>query len=148
MKIRWGHSVSNSFHVSNGVRQGGVLSPVLFAVCLDGLLGELADCGCGCYWRNLFAGAFCYANDIVLLAPCASALRVMLNICCSYASTLGLKFNPEKSQLICFRLRHTHPCSATIKFHDTTLPYSNEVTHLGHVLSHTILMILRIFLEQ
>ena len=138
MKVRWGHSVSNSFHVSNGVRQGGVLSPVLFAVYLDGLLEELADCGCGCYWRDLFAGAFCYANDIVLLAPCASALRVMLNICCSYASTHGLKFNPEKSQLICFRLRHTHPCSATIKFHDTTLPYSNEVTHLGHVLSYNL----------
>ena len=138
MKVRWGHSVSNSFHVSNGVRQGGVLSPVLFAVYLDGLLEELADCGCGCYWRNLFAGAFCYADDIVLLAPCASALRVMLNICCSYASTHGLKFNPEKSQLICFRLRHTHPCSATIKFHDTTLPYSNEVTHLGHVLSYNL----------
>ena len=34
--------MSNSFHVSNGVRQGGVLSPVLFAVYLDGLLEELA----------------------------------------------------------------------------------------------------------
>ena len=84
---------------------------------------------------NLFAGAFCYADDIVLLAPC---LRVMLNIFCSYASTHGLKFNPEKSQLIGFRLRHTHPCSSTIKFHDTTLPYSNEVTHLGHVLSYNL----------
>ena len=27
------------------------------------LLEELADSGCGCYWRNLFAGAFCYADD-------------------------------------------------------------------------------------
>ena len=43
------HSLSQSFHVSNGVRQGGVLSPVLFAVYLDGLLEELADSGCGCY---------------------------------------------------------------------------------------------------
>ena len=64
------------------------LSSVVFAVYWDGLLEELADCGCGCYWHNLFAGAFCYADDIVLLAPCDSALRVMLNICCSYASIL------------------------------------------------------------
>ena len=138
MKVRWDHSLSELFHVSNGVRQGGVLSPVLFAVYLDGLLEELADSGCGCYWRNLFAGAFCYADDIVLLAPCASALRVMLNICCSYASHHGLKFNPEKSQLICFRLRHTRPCSANIKFNDTVLPYVNEVAHLGHVLSYNL----------
>ena len=135
MKVRWDHSLSESFHVS---RQGGVLSPVLFAVYLDGLLEELADSGCGCYRRNLFAGAFCYADDIVLLAPCASALRVMLNICCLYASHHGLKFNPEKSQLICFRLRHTRPCSANIKFNDTVLPYVNEVAHLGHVLSYNL----------
>ena len=122
MKVRWDHSLSESFHVSNGVRQGGVLSPVLFAVNLDGLL---ADSGFGCYWRNLFAGTFCYADDIALLAPRASALRVMLNICCSYASHHGLKFNPESPSL-CFRLRHTPPCSANIKFNDTVLPYVNK----------------------
>ena len=87
---------------------------------------------------NLFAGAFCYADDIVLLAPCASALRVMLNICCSYASHHGLKFNPEKSQLICFRLRHTRPCSANIKYNNTALLYVHEVAHLGHVLSYNL----------
>ena len=41
---------------------------------LDGLLSELSDCGVGCFWGSLFAGAFCYADDIVLLAPCASEL--------------------------------------------------------------------------
>ena len=76
---------SDSFSVSNGVRQGSVLSPVLFAMYLDGLLDELSDSGVGCYWRWLFAGAFCYADDVVLLAPCASALRIMLTICDTYA---------------------------------------------------------------
>ena len=76
------------FHVSNGVRQGSVLSPVLFAVYLDGLLAELSGSGVGCYWGSLFAGAFCYADDIVLLAPCASALTTMYT---SYAVTHGLE---------------------------------------------------------
>ena len=30
MCVQWEHSLSNSFRVSNGVRQGSVLSPVLF----------------------------------------------------------------------------------------------------------------------
>ena len=34
---------SDSFHVSNGVRQGGVLSPMLFAVYVDSLL-EMLEC--------------------------------------------------------------------------------------------------------
>ena len=46
----------------------------------------------------MFAGSFCYADDIVLLAPCASALRCMLNICCRYAFQHGLKFNAAKTK--------------------------------------------------
>ena len=61
-------------------RHGSVLSPLLFAVYLDELLVELSVSGVGCYWGSLFAGAFAYADDIVLLAPCASALRIMLMI--------------------------------------------------------------------
>ena len=52
----------------------------------DGLLEELADSGCGCYWRNLFAGAFCYADDIVLLAPCASCSSVRYSAWCGHDS--------------------------------------------------------------
>ena len=37
MQIKWGKHFSELFQVSNGVRQGGVLSPYLFAVCLDDL---------------------------------------------------------------------------------------------------------------
>ena len=74
-------------------RACSVLSPFLFAVCLDGLLSELSDSGVGCYWGHLFAGAVCYADNIVLLAPCPSALRTLLRICSGYASSHGLEFN-------------------------------------------------------
>ena len=46
-----------------------------------------------------------YADDIVLLAPSASALRRMLSICDSFATSHGLLFNADKNQLICFRAR-------------------------------------------
>ena len=88
--VRWGSCCSRSFSVSNGVHQGSVLSPLLFALYLDDLLSDLAESGVGCYWGNMFAGCLCYADDIVLLAPCQSALRIMLKICCDYASNNGL----------------------------------------------------------
>ena len=37
-----------SFHVSNGVRQGGILSPILFNVYMDELSIELCKTDIGC----------------------------------------------------------------------------------------------------
>ena len=114
------------------------MSPVLFAIYLDGLLDELSDSGVGCYWRWLFAGAFCYADDVVLLAPCASALRIMLTICDTYAKSHGLLFNTAKTQLICFRSSTEFICNDIIFFGNTCLDFSNSVTHLGHRISHNL----------
>ena len=77
----------------------------------------------------------CYADNIVLLASCPSALQILLNICSSYASTHGLRFNAEKTQLICFHLCQSHPVIPTIVFNNVVLPYSYEVMHLGHILT-------------
>ena len=36
--LKWGDTVSLQFSVSNGVKHGGVLSPILFAIYTDGML--------------------------------------------------------------------------------------------------------------
>ena len=49
MSVRWDTHVSSNFPTTNGVRQGGVLSPVLFTLYMDDLLVELSELGIGCY---------------------------------------------------------------------------------------------------
>ena len=49
MRVCWKLFLSEPFWLSNGVRQGSVLSPFLFAVYLDGLLVELSKSGVGCH---------------------------------------------------------------------------------------------------
>ena len=63
--VQWG----NAFKTSNGVKQGGVLSPILFTLYIDILLSRLKSCGFGCYIGQSFVGALGYADDVVLLAP-------------------------------------------------------------------------------
>ena len=55
--IRWMGISLEYFKVTNGVHQGGVLSPILFIIYLDSLLECLQAIGRGCYWDNHFAGA-------------------------------------------------------------------------------------------
>ena len=138
MRVRWNSFMSDSFSVCNGVRQGSVLSPVLFAVYLDGLLSELEGSGVGCYWGAHFVGAVCYADDIALLAPCPSAMRTMLSVCEEYAVTHGLKFNPDKTQLIRFRSQSTFMYQDCISLDGVDLKFSDTVMHLGHLLSYNL----------
>ena len=138
LRVRWNSSLSDPFKVSNGVRQGSVLSPILFSVYLDSLLVDLSKSGVGCYWGSVFAGAFAYADDVVLLAPCAAALRIMLSICSRFALSHKLEFNASKTKLICFSSRLVRPHNASIFFNNILLPYSKSITHLGHILSENL----------
>jgi len=61
----------------NGVEQGGVLSPVLFYLYIDGQLYALESSRFGCCIGHYYTGA-AYANDIVLLAPTVRSMRSML----------------------------------------------------------------------
>ena len=54
--------MSESFTVMNGVKQGIVLSPVLFAVYTDGLLLRLHESKIGCHMSGHYAGALAYAE--------------------------------------------------------------------------------------
>ena len=88
--------------MKNGVQQGAVLSPKLFTVVLDGLFDNLLQSAVGCCIDNIFAGAFGYA--IVLLAPSADALKIMISICEAYAYEFSILFNPRKSKPMCFNV--------------------------------------------
>ena len=47
--IKWGQTTSDYFTISNGVRQGSILSPHLFAVYVDDLSKQLIDARSGCF---------------------------------------------------------------------------------------------------
>ena len=106
IQVRWGNSLSHMFSMSNGVEQGAVLSPVFFTAYFDKLFERLRASGIGCHVSKMYAGAFGYADDVVLLAPSLDALREMVSICETYAAEYHLIFNPSKSKLMYFNISH------------------------------------------
>jgi len=69
VKVLWYGVYSQNFPVVNGVKQGGILSPVLFCVYIDELLLALRQTNVGCFMGSWFVGVLAYADDIVLMAP-------------------------------------------------------------------------------
>jgi hypothetical protein len=78
VRVLWNGVSSCNFSVSNGVKQGAIISPILFCVYLDTLLLELKKAGVGCFIGNWFVAALAYADDVVLLAPTARAIFLTL----------------------------------------------------------------------
>ena len=135
LQIRWSGILSSPSPVSNGVRQGGVLSPILFSVYIDELLQCLQNLGVGCHWEGLLVGCLCYTDDLALFAPSAGALRKMLQVCSDFAIERNLSFNAEKTQLICIRSHKSVIIEDVIEFCGVQLTFVDTVVHLGHALS-------------
>jgi len=78
-----------------GVKQDAVLSPILYCVYVDDLLLILSE-GVSCFNGLHFVGT----DDLVLLAPTASAMRKLLAICEDYARENSNSFNALKSKCL------------------------------------------------
>ena len=51
-----------------GVRQGGVLSPVLFAVYVDEIIERLNYSKLGCFIGDLYLSCMMYPDDLILMS--------------------------------------------------------------------------------
>ncbi len=97
LRVRWQSTHSSYFNVSNGVKQGGVISPILFCIYIDGLLVELEKSGVGCFMGGVYSGAFGYVDDLKLLTPTVQALHILTNICIEYAAKYDILSNGKKT---------------------------------------------------
>jgi len=91
--------------VSNGVRQGGVLSPYLVAVCLDDLSNELNNINAGYCIGEVLLNYLMFAEDICVVCPSLSWLQRKLDVRQAYAESHGIIFNCSKSVCMTFKAK-------------------------------------------
>ena len=133
--VKWAGFNSSSFTVSNGVRQGGVLSPKLFNVVVDDLSKELNQCYAGCHFNGQSQNHLFYADDSVLLAPSPDALQHLVNICQNYALEHGMRYNVKKTVCMCVKPKVRKDISVPqITLNGKCLKWKHEHTYLGVLL--------------
>ena len=103
--VKWNGCISQFFRLLAGVRQGGVLSPVLFAIFIDSVVDKVKSTGIGCYFFSVCVSIFLYADDILLIAPSVCALQTLLDVCEKELTCLDMQINIKKIGM------HSHWCT-------------------------------------
>ena len=129
-RVMWNSHVSDYFSISNGVKQGGVISPVMFNLYLDNLLISLKQSGLGCHINGTYMGALGYADDITLTCPSLYGLNSMLDICNQFAKNNHVIFNTKKT--ICIKYGDAVKPQECAMLNDTHLSWGGNVRHLGN----------------
>ena len=137
--VKWNNSYSEMFSLANGVRQGGVISAILYCFYSNVLFKTLRRSGYGCRINGVFVGIFGYSDDNILLAPSIYALQKMLKICENFAESHGLIFStdvdPSKCKTKCSAFTRKAPELLEVTLCGNVLPWVKQFKHLGNIIS-------------
>ncbi len=136
LRVSWNGQCSALFTTSNGVKQGGILSPILFCVYIDELLSRLKQTKVGCYVGSLFYGALGYADDICLLAPNRNSMSQLIKVCELYGQEYSVKFNSTKSHLIVYDRDNIYKDMIPLRLNGDIIHLQQSASHLGHSVGH------------
>ncbi len=129
--VKWGSHLSYFFKLQTGVRQGGVLSPFLFAIYVDDLVKIIKAERIGCIFKFKCCSIFLYADDIILLAPTVYSLQRLVEICERELQNLDMTVNAKKSSCIRFGPRFDAPCKNLVTADGHTISWVTSCRYLG-----------------
>ena len=139
MLVRWGNSLSPAFHVRNGVRQGGILSPLLFNVYMNDLSVLLNKCSTGCPVGNHKVNHLMYADDLVLISSYSGSLQSLLSVCTDYGNDFDIMYNAKKSKAMIVKSKINNQHQFPV-FHlcNQQLDVVDSIKYLGHIISNDL----------
>ena len=104
-KIKFRNGLSQSINSERGVKQGDVLSPLLFNFYIDDLTDALHAKSCitdPVLVGDTSLNILLYADDLVLISESRSGLQSCLDILSDYCLSWKLQVNTDKSKVLIF----------------------------------------------
>ena len=132
--IMLGNTTSEWFKVKSGVRQGCILSPILFLTVIDWSMRQTtADKHRGIQW-TLFSQLedLDFADDLAILSTNPGHLQQKTDRLSKYAKQTGLTINTTKTEVMAINTN----TSAHITINDKILKSVDEFVYLGSLISN------------
>ena len=137
--VCWNGVTSSVFSLCNGVRQGAILSGILYCFYVNNLFSLLRRKTSGCWVNNVYHGIFGYSDDNWVLSPSLSGLQEMLKTIEEYCTDHNLKFStdprPDKCKTKCIAFTQKDRILPPVYLNGNPLPWVNESVHLGNYFS-------------
>ena len=98
-----GEERSKPFRVACGLRQGCILSPLLFSLYINSLVNKLKEADVRVMCRGQLISALLYADDAVIFAEDEELMRRGLKIFAEWCEKWSVKVNVEKCRVMHLR---------------------------------------------
>ena len=136
--VRGCNSYSEFFKCAIGLKQGEVISPLLYSLFLEDLELYLCDDpNCGLSLDDITFILMLFADDMVILGKSPSDLQNSLNMLHEYCKTWGLEVNTDKTKVVVFRKRGGLKSDEHWSFDDKSIEVVNDINYMGTVFNYT-----------
>ncbi|KAL1267682.1 hypothetical protein QQF64_033045 [Cirrhinus molitorella] len=128
------NTLTEWFSVQSGVRQGCIISPILFLLTVDWITtNTTADKSRGIQWTlSSQLEDLDFADDLALLSTNLPNMQSKTDMLNKYAKQAGLNINTSKTQVMCI---NTIP-TASILVNGAPLEFVEDFTYLGSLISN------------
>ena len=120
--VRINGVLSDWFGVNIGLKQGCLISPMLFNLYLNDLVDCLKDAECGVLWGEEMLSVLLYADDILMVSESEQGLQKLLDILHEWCHKWKMVVNVDKTKIMHFRRGPATPrTNTTFRCGDATL---------------------------
>jgi hypothetical protein len=144
-RLRLSGEVTELFPVTTGLREGSVLSPILFSIFISSLEQEvlgpfpvskflLRDC----VFDGVIVNGLLFADDLVIFALSEQCLRARLKMLHAFVKNHKLTVNTSKCEIVPFGCKRFD--SFEFKFNGQAIPVVGKCKYLGVFFDHLNLL--------